>query len=782
MVDFLIQMTIGNVLVASALALVAWVVQTRIQSASLANLLWALVLIKLITPPLFSIPVLECPSIANFDLQESPIAAERLPTSFALISPSGTTARENVREKDSTQSQSPIPFSDITSNALSVWLCGSIVLMLVSSIRIIRFHVLLNQSSHVDEELSSGLSRNLANSVGVTHHPNIVVTSANIAPFVWWMDGQTVIVISEFAVRQLSKQDLRMVLTHEMAHIKRRDHWFRWLEWISLICFWWNPIMWWARTQLRISEEIACDDLVLTSTKLSAHQYANSLLNMAELMAESVVRPPVVASAINSGGSLEKRLKIMINNRNWNVPAALRTGIVAAAVFVFPIGMIVAQDFEGIERRLGGAVEAGEISLGQANLMLDALRESAESEEMELKERYMRSVEKVKRAIVTGEISEEEAEHKLGALREDLFEHEHKWRIRHRRHQEHGEYKEHHREHSEHEDHSHGDRERHFHEVERMIDHALHEGHISAEEAETKLKQLHEQMRKHELDQHGDHDKREHEHQRLRDIEMHLHEMHRKIERALHEGDISKEEAKLKMSELHERMQQKAAQFDDHEHEDHHEERDRHIHEAEIELERSLREGKISEEEAEVRMMELREKMEQQELELHRYKLEHQDSSHERELREIEVQKVARAAQLANLLSQKRQLQEQFTDREKAIEGLEIQLKERDQIIRELEERHQQLQIEFEKQNFENKRNIELNRKQSEVHQNETNVVEQQYRQALEAAEIAKQRLGTGHPSYELAKKQVEFFRKALSTEPDGVIQEGLNLERQIRK
>jgi len=64
--DFLIQATLSNFVVATVLALIAWTVQRRVRSASLANLLWALVLIKMVTPPMFAIPFLEIPSLASF--------------------------------------------------------------------------------------------------------------------------------------------------------------------------------------------------------------------------------------------------------------------------------------------------------------------------------------------------------------------------------------------------------------------------------------------------------------------------------------------------------------------------------------------------------------------------------------------------------------------------------------------------------------------------------------------------------------------------------------------
>ena len=237
------------------------------------------------------------------------------------------------------------------------------------------------------------------------------------------MAGRSVIVVSKQATQELNEEDLRLVITHEMAHIKRRDHWFRWLEWIALIGLWWNPVMWWARHQLRISEEMACDDLVLETAAPEVHQYANSLLNMAELLASSAIRPPVVASAINSGGNLEKRLKMMIAEKTWKVPSALRMAIVAVAICVFPLGVVYAQDFEAVERRLGGAVEAGELSLEQANLMMEALRRSNRLAKWKRRnDATWQFAEEIEAAVEAGKLSKEDAEKKLIAVRREMFE------------------------------------------------------------------------------------------------------------------------------------------------------------------------------------------------------------------------------------------------------------------------------------------------------------------------------------------------------------------------
>ena len=57
MADFILQATLSNLLVSAILAAIAWFIQKRYRAASLANLLWIMVLIKMITPPPVCHPV-----------------------------------------------------------------------------------------------------------------------------------------------------------------------------------------------------------------------------------------------------------------------------------------------------------------------------------------------------------------------------------------------------------------------------------------------------------------------------------------------------------------------------------------------------------------------------------------------------------------------------------------------------------------------------------------------------------------------------------------------------
>ncbi|MSR58100.1 MAG: M56 family metallopeptidase [Planctomycetaceae bacterium] len=81
------------------------------------------------------------------------------------------------------------------------------------------------------------------------------------------------------AARQWTGEQLRSVLLHELAHIKRRDTLAQLLAQIACALHWFNPLVWFAAWRLGVERERACDDLVLAfGVRPSA--YAGHLLEV----------------------------------------------------------------------------------------------------------------------------------------------------------------------------------------------------------------------------------------------------------------------------------------------------------------------------------------------------------------------------------------------------------------------------------------------------------------------------------------------------------------------
>ena len=231
---------------------------------------------------------------------------------------------------------------------------------------------------------------------------------------VWWIGGKVRIVIPTTLLEQMDAQQWQWILAHELAHVRRRDYMVRWLEWLACVVFWWNPVVWWAQRNLRATEEICCDELVISCLNPKPKLYANSLLSAVEFLARPVFRPPAMASEINSGGFLERRFKMIVSdnpkrsNTHW-----LQACVLLCALVVLPVGIASAQDYKAVERRLGEAVSNGELSLEQAGVMMDALKKAGGAKKDQGSDRAEAYLMKVKKelgaAVETGRISREDA-------------------------------------------------------------------------------------------------------------------------------------------------------------------------------------------------------------------------------------------------------------------------------------------------------------------------------------------------------------------------------------
>jgi beta-lactamase regulating signal transducer with metallopeptidase domain/polyhydroxyalkanoate synthesis regulator phasin len=352
-----------------------------------------------------------------------------------------------------------------------IWLVGSVLVLAGSLVRVWRFSRLLAaESEAASPELYTAATK-VARRLGLKKIPMIRTTPASLSPMVWWAGGRVQIIIPLELLDQMDAQQQELILAHELAHVRRHDHFVRWIEWLCCVCFWWNPVVWWAQRNLRASEEICCDELVVSSLNSEPKYYANTLLSIVEFLARSAIRPPAVASEINSGGALERRFKMIVsekskdNNTRW-----MQVCVLLLAVIVLPLSMAYAKDagdkteayLEQVNNKLNAAVEAGKMTEEEAAAKIEAIEEelakkaevdayfekvwanlraqveagtlTAEDadvmmgavkkrfDEQAKRDKYESVVEKIKAAVDAGEITEDQARTKIAALQKKVFD------------------------------------------------------------------------------------------------------------------------------------------------------------------------------------------------------------------------------------------------------------------------------------------------------------------------------------------------------------------------
>lgn len=92
---------------------------------------------------------------------------------------------------------------------------------------------------------------------------------------------QPAVVLPAWALSELSGEELKVVLLHELAHLCRWDDWTNLAQKVLKAIFFFHPAVWWIESRLALEREMACDDLVLEQTG-NPQAYAASLVSVAE--------------------------------------------------------------------------------------------------------------------------------------------------------------------------------------------------------------------------------------------------------------------------------------------------------------------------------------------------------------------------------------------------------------------------------------------------------------------------------------------------------------------
>lgn len=137
----------------------------------------------------------------------------------------------------------------------------------------------------------------------------------------------------------------RLVLLHELAHIRRGDTVTHWVARAALLLHWWNPAAWMAWRSFLKERERAADDLVLEAGA-RASEYATELLAVArEMQPRRSVAAAAIAMARRS--QLEGRLLAILDPAIRRRAPRRLTAIaaaIAAIALAAPLAAVRAQD------------------------------------------------------------------------------------------------------------------------------------------------------------------------------------------------------------------------------------------------------------------------------------------------------------------------------------------------------------------------------------------------------------------------------------------------------
>ena len=170
--------------------------------------------------------------------------------------------------------------------------------------------------------------------LSVFEHVQLLIADGPIPPMTWGIFRYTILLPP--AATEWTAHRRRLVLAHELTHVKRRDGLTQLLVQAVCTVYWFNPLVWLAVHRLHFERERACDDQVLRLGN-DPQDYAEHLLEIARALSNA----PHVSSATVSmahRSQLESRLRAILDfrlrrHKLTRLAAALLIGILAGLTF-----------------------------------------------------------------------------------------------------------------------------------------------------------------------------------------------------------------------------------------------------------------------------------------------------------------------------------------------------------------------------------------------------------------------------------------------------------------
>jgi beta-lactamase regulating signal transducer with metallopeptidase domain len=236
---------------------------------------------------------------------------------------------------------SPVPWQRLV---LAAWVTGSLSLLLL---RFKQFLCMFEVVNHAEAASSTvqALGRDVAQRLDVPRMPQIRVVHRAISPSVCAL-GRSTIVLPVKLVKECETDVIRTVLAHELAHLKRRDHWVCWIELVSSLVYWWHPVFWLVRSQVRRAADEAADAGAVLAVG-GRKRYAESLLQTVELLVADRTVAAAWGPALGERDTIARRLTMIMkgplrSRLSW--PGWLGIALVGLAVLPAAPQSLSAQD------------------------------------------------------------------------------------------------------------------------------------------------------------------------------------------------------------------------------------------------------------------------------------------------------------------------------------------------------------------------------------------------------------------------------------------------------
>jgi beta-lactamase regulating signal transducer with metallopeptidase domain len=209
----------------------------------------------------------------------------------------------------------------------AVWALGVVLCAVRLAWGAVQVERLRRRALAVSDPAWLSLRDEIARRMGVARHVLLLRDDRYVMPMTWGLREPVILLPAD--ADEWSAAQRATVLTHELAHVRRRDALTQWLGHLAVAVYWFNPLVWLAAHRLREERERACDDVVLRLGSAPT-EYAGHLLRI--VRSRAAAPDAALAMGMARPSAFEGRLRAVLDRRVSRDGTANRTRVLTTIV------------------------------------------------------------------------------------------------------------------------------------------------------------------------------------------------------------------------------------------------------------------------------------------------------------------------------------------------------------------------------------------------------------------------------------------------------------------
>lgn len=209
----------------------------------------------------------------------------------------------------------------LLDGVIGIWVIGALITTIFSVIKLIKTHRFIQRwGMEVDDEKKK-LFIQLVNDK-LLNNIKLIQCDTNLYAFTYGLFNPVIVVN-----KNVSIQDFKYIIKHELEHIVSKDYLFNSLMLVSLSIHWFNPIFWIFSKQLTKQMELKCDECVHQDLAIDQKkEYSQTILTIAKQL--RLNESNYLLSSITQKKLIKDRIQTIFSDKEMRFKTVIQVSVV----------------------------------------------------------------------------------------------------------------------------------------------------------------------------------------------------------------------------------------------------------------------------------------------------------------------------------------------------------------------------------------------------------------------------------------------------------------------